>query len=194
MKSQQKKIMDRFMLHLKNSDYVPKDAKTILSNSRDLTYGMTVNIRDCRISSKFIELDVSIHKSNLELLIEKLSSIGNIDNSRHIIEEKIEKNQLIKDGIFYFNNERFWECHEALEGAWKQSIGDEKELIQGLILVAAALVHYQKDEDTISLSVLGRALKKLHNKSGQYHQINIDMVKQKTIKMLDEKEIFTFMF
>jgi hypothetical protein len=194
MKSQQKKIMDRFMLHLKNSDYVPKDAKTILSNSRDLTYGMTVNIRDCRISGKFIELDVSIHKSNLELLIEKLISIGNIDNSRHIIEEKIEKNQLIKDGIFYFNNERFWECHEALEGAWKQSIGDEKELIQGLILVAAALVHYQKDENVICLSVLGRALKKLHNKSGQYHQINIDVVKQKIIKMLDEKEIFTFMF
>ena len=194
MKSQQKKIMDRFMLHLKNSDYVPKDARTILSNSRDLTYGMTVNIRDCRISSKFIELDVSIHKSNLELLIEKLSSIGNIDNSRHIIEEKIEKNQLIKDGIFYFNNERFWECHEALEGAWKQSIGDEKELIQGLILVAAALVHYQKDEDTICLSVLGRALKKLDDKSGQYYQINVDRVKQKTIEMLDKKEIFTFTF
>jgi hypothetical protein len=194
MKSQQRKIMDRFMLHLKNSDYVPKDARTILSNSRDLTYGMTVNIRDCRISSKFIELDVSIHKSNLELLIEKLASIGNIDNSRHIIEEKIEKNQSIKDGIFYFNNERFWECHEALEGAWKQSTGDEKELIQGLILVAAALVHYQKDEDTICLSVLCRALKKLHNKSGQYHQINIDTVKQKTIKMLDEKKIFIFIF
>ena len=194
MKSQQKKIMDRFMLHLKNSDYVPKDAKTILSNSRDLTYGMTVNIRDCRISGKFIELDVSIHKSNLELLIEKLVSIGNIDNSRHIIEEKIEKNQLIKDGVFYFNNERFWECHEALEGAWKQSIGDEKELIQGLILVAAALVHYQKAEDTVCLSVLCRALKKLHNKSGQYHQINIDTVKQKIIKMLDEKEIFIFTF
>ena len=182
------------MLHLKNSDYIPKDAKTILSNSRDLTYGMTVNIRDCRISSKFIELDVSIHKSNLELLIEKLVSIGNIDNSRHIIEEKIEKNQLIKDGIFYFNNERFWECHEALEGAWKQSTGDEKELIQGLILVAAALVHYQKDEDTICLSVLGRALKKLQSKSGEYYQINVDKVKQKTIEILDKKEIFTFTF
>ena len=37
-------------------------------------------------------------------------------------------------------------------------------------------------------------LKKLHNNSGQYHQINIDMVKQKTIKMIDEKKIFIFMF
>ena len=186
--------MDRFMLHLKNSKYLPKDATTILHDSRDLIYGMTAVIRDCRVSSKFIELDISVHKNNLELLLEKLSSIGQNGNSRLIIEEEIEKEQLVKDGISYFNNERFWECHEALEGAWKQSIGDEKELIQGLILVAAALVHYQKDENTICLSVLGRALKKLHDKSGQYHQINIDMVKQKTIKMIDEKKISIFMF
>ena len=182
------------MVHLKNSNYEPKDAKNILSNSRDLTYGMTVTIRDCRVSSKFIELDVSVHKNNLELLLEKLASIEQVDQSRHIVEEKIEKNQLIKDGIFYFNSERFWECHEALEGAWKQCIGDEKELVQGLILIAAGLVHYQKDENAICLSVLGRALKKLHSKSGEYYKINVDTVKQKTIEILDKKEIFTFTF
>ena len=182
------------MLHLKNSKYSPKDAKTILNNSRDLIYGMTAVIRDCRVSSKFIELDVSVHKNNLELLLDKLSSISQTDHSRLIIEEEIEKEQLVKDGISYFNNERFWECHEALEGAWKQSKGDEKELIQGLILIAAALVHYQKDEDDICLSVLSRALEKLCDKSGQYYEINVDSVKQKTIEMLDKKEIFTFMF
>jgi len=182
------------MVLLINSDYEPKDAKNILSNSRDLIYGMTVTIRDCRVSSKFIELDVSVHQNNLELLLEKLTSIGQIDHSRHIIEEEIEINLLIKDGIFYFYNERFWECHEALEGEWIQCTGDEIELIQGLILVAAALVHYQKDENTICHSVLGRALKKLHSKSGEYYKINFDMVKQKTIEILDKKEIFTFTF
>ena len=186
--------MDRFMLHLKNSKYLPKDATTILHDSRDLIYGITSVIRDCRVSSKFIELDISVHENNLELLLEKLSSIGQTDNSRLIIEEEIEKEQLVKDGISYFNNERFWECHEALEGAWKQSKGEEKELIQGLILVAAALVHYQKAEDDICLSVLGRALEKLHDKSGQYCRINVDDVKQKVVEMLDKKEIFTFIF
>ena len=182
------------MLHLKNSKYLPKDATTILHDSRDLIYGITAVIRDCRVSSKFVELDISVHKNNLELLVEKLSSIGKTDNSRLIIEEEIEKKQLVKDGVSYFNNERFWECHEALEGAWKQSNGEEKELIQGLILVAAALVHYQKAEDDICLSVLGRALEKLHDKSGQYCRINVDDVKQKVIEMLDKKEIFTFIF
>ena len=180
------------MLHLKNSNYIPKDAKTILSNSRDLSYGMTVIIRDCRVSSKFIELDVSLHKNNLELLLEKLASVGQIDHHRHIIEEVMEKNQLIKDGIFYFNNERFWESHEALEGAWKQCTGDEKELIQGIILVAAAFVHYQKYENEICLSVLNRALKKLHDKSGEYHDVGIDSIKQNLIEMLDKKTISIF--
>ena len=194
MKSLRTNCMDRFMLHLKNSKYLPRDATTILNNSRDLIYGITAVIRDCRVSSKFIELDVSVHKNNLELLLEKLSSIGQNGDSRLIIEEEIEKEQLVNDGISYFNNERFWECHEALEGAWKQSNGEEKELIQGLILVAAALVHYQKAEDDICLSVFGRALEKLHDKSGQYYKINVDDVKQKVIEMLDKKEIFTFIF
>ena len=194
MKSLRTNCMDRFMLHLKNSKYLPKDATIILNNSRDLIYGMTAVIRDCRVSSKFIELDISVHKNNLELLLEKLSSIGQNGDSRLIIEEEMEKSQLVKDGISYFNNERFWECHEALEGAWKQSQGEEKELIQGLILVAAALVHYQKAEDDICLSVFGRALEKLHDKSGQYYKINVDDVKQKVIEMLDKKEIFTFIF
>ena len=186
--------MDRFMLHLKNSKYLPKDATTILHDSRDLIYGITAVIRDCRVSSKFVELDISVHKNNLEVLLEKLSSIGQNDDSRLIIEEEIEKEKLVEDGISYFNNERFWECHEALEGAWKQSSGEEKELIQGLILVAAALVHYQKYEDSICLSVLGRALEKLNDKSGQYYKINVDDVKQKVIEMLDKQAIFTFLF
>ena len=180
------------MLHLKNSNYIPKDARIILMNSRDLSYGMNLIIRDCRVSSKFIELDVSVPKNNLELLLEKLVSIGKVVHSRYIIEEQIEKNQLINDGIFYFNNERFWESHEALEGAWKECIGDEKELIQGLILIAAAFVHYQKYENKICLSVLNRALKKLHAKSGNYHQINIDVIKQKLFHMLDKNEIIIF--
>ena len=183
------------MLHLKNSSKLNrKMAKNILRESRRLASGMDLILRDCRISKKYVELDTSIPQSNLDELIEKLSPIGPLDHAKHVVEEIIEKEEAISEGISYFNNERFWECHEAFEGAWKQSKGDEKELIQGLILIAAALVHYQKDEDDICLSVLGRALEKLRDKSGQYCEINVDSVKQKTIEMLDKKEIFTFMF
>ena len=183
------------MLHLQNSSALNrKMAKDILRQSRILASGMNLILRDCRVSKKYIEFDTTIPQSSLDELIEKLSSIGPLDHAKHVIEEIVEKEEAISEGISYFNNERFWECHEAFEGAWKQCTGNEKELIQGLILVAAALVHYQKDEDTICLSVLGRALEKLQSKSGEYYQINVDKVKQKTIEILDKKEIFTFTF
>ena len=60
-----------------------------------------------------------------------------------------------------FNQERFWEAHEALEEIWHPATGGERDVIQGLILTAAALVHYQKNEKAVCVSILGRAMEKL---------------------------------
>ena len=157
------------MLHLKNSsDLNRKMAKDILRKSRNLATGMDLILRDCRVSKKYVEFDTTILQSNLAELIEKLSSIGPLDHAKHVIEEIVEKEEAISEGISYFNDERFWECHEILEGVWKNCDGDEKFLVQGLILVAAALVHYQKDEDSICISIFNRALEKLSNQETRY--------------------------
>ena len=116
-----------------------------------LLLGMNVSIRVCRIATKFIELDVSVDPDELDLLLEKLTPIGPVDNVRHVFEEEIEKERGIQDGIFYFNNERFWESHEAFEGVWKKCFGREKELVQGIILLAVAFAHEQKNEIAIGL-------------------------------------------
>ena len=80
------------MLHLKNSKYLPKDATTILNNSRDLIYGMAAVIRDCRVSSKFIELDISVHKNNLELLLEKYLQLDKMVILGLSLKKKLKKN------------------------------------------------------------------------------------------------------
>ena len=107
---------------------------------------MDAHIRLARIATSFIELDVAIETKDVDTLVEKLSPIGDLDNLRHVVEEEIEIDQGLKDGIFYFNSERFWECHEAFEGVWKQCFGREKELVQGIILVAVAYAHAQENE------------------------------------------------
>ena len=182
------------MLHLKNSSNLNrKMAKDILRESRRLASGMDLILRDCRISKKYVELDTSIPQSNLDQLIEKLSPIGPLDHAKHVVEEIVEKEQAISDGISYFNNERFWECHEILEGVWKNCTGDEKFLVQGLILVAAGLVHYQKDEDEICISIFNRALVKLENSNGEYHSIDVDKIKKTVTEMINSKDISSFM-
>ena len=185
--------MERYMLHLKNnSDYNRKMANNILLKSRDLAYGMNLILRDCRISKKYVELDTSIPHAFLDDLIQKLSIIAPLDHAKHVIEETFEKDDAVSQGITYFNDERFWECHEVLEGVWKSIAGEEKYLVNGLILVAAGLVHYQKDEDDVCLSIFNRALEKLDNSNGKYHEIDVDRVKELITNMTNEKEISTF--
>jgi len=182
------------MLHLKNSSVLNrKMAKNILRESRHLVSGMDLILRDCRISKKYVEFDTSISKSNLDELIEKLSHIGPLDHAKHVVEEIVEKEQAISDGISYFNDERFWECHEILENVWKNCTGDEKLLVQGLILVAAGLVHYQKDEDEICISIFNRALEKLENSIGEYHNIDVDKIKKTIAEMIKSKNVFSFL-
>jgi len=168
-------------------------AKDILRRSRHLASGMELILRDCRVSKKYVEFDTSIPQSNLDELVEKLSSIGPLDHAKHVVEEIVEKEKAIFEGISYFNNERFWECHEILEGVWKNCNGNEKFLVQGLILVAAGLVHYQKDEDSICVSIFNRALEKLENSSGNYYNIDIDKIKRTIIEMINSKDVTSFL-
>ena len=68
---------------------------------------MNLTLRDCRVSKKYVELDTTIAKSDLDELIDKLSSIGPLDHAKHVVEEIVEKEKAISEGIDYFNNERF---------------------------------------------------------------------------------------
>ena len=43
-----------------------------------------------------------------------------------------------------FREEKFFEAHEVLEALWRETKGAKRDFYQGLIQLAAALVHYQK--------------------------------------------------
>ena len=180
------------MIHLKNEKYVPINSREILHRARDLILGMNAHIRLARIATTFIEFDVAIETNDVDTLVGKLSLIGDLDNFRHIVEEEIEMDQGIKDGIFYFNSERFWECHEAFEGVWKQCFGREKELVQGIILVAVAYAHAQENELRIGVAMLTRALEKLGSSPSVYHSIDVERIRKKSIEMQKINDLVLF--
>ncbi len=178
------------MLHLKNIGFSPSETGHLLSEARNL--GKDCIIRDCRVSTKYVEFDVSIQKSKLDELVKKLKPIAPLDHARLVFEEHIPKEDAIKKGIMYFNDERFWEAHEVLEGVWKKCYGEEKILVQAIILIAAALVHFQKSENSICLSVLDRASEKLKDSTGMYYGINVDMIREKLDMIRNSKKILLF--
>ncbi len=184
--------MARFMLHLKHNRFRPSDSRELVHKARDLCSDMNASVRVARVASNFVEFDVEVEKEELDLLVEKFSSIGKLDNARHIVEENIEKEIGLKDGIFYFNNERFWECHEALEGVWKKCNGREKELVQGIILLAVAFAHSQKNDYSIGLGMLSRVLEKLGNSPAMYNKIDVDMIRSNIIDMQKSNTLTRF--
>ena len=170
-----RKFLERYMLHLKNDNYMPKDVREVHYRATKLASNIDAKIGIVRIARKFIELDIFVKEENLDELIEKLAPIAPLDNVRHIIEEEVDKEKGIEDGIFYFNNERFWESHEAFEGVWKKCSGQEKETVQGIILLAVAFGHAQRDELSVGIGMLKRVLKKIETSSSEYHSIDIDL-------------------
>ena len=191
-KSPQMNYMERYMLHLRNNGYLPLNSRELVHRARELCSDIGASIRVARVASKFIEFDVSFEKEKFVSLFEKLSSIGILDNARHVVEEEIEQEQGIKDGIFYFNNERFWEAHEAWEGVWKKCNGLEKEVIQGIILVAVAFAHSQKNNDSVGLGMFGRALEKISDFTGMYHNIDVDRIRKLITHIRKTGEITRF--
>lgn len=169
----------RYMVYLKNEKFFPKDAHYLLSEARRLLPGSEIIIRDVRVSGDHLEYDISLGKSeNVEKIEDKLSNIGKLIELYNVVEREFVKIDAIQMAKKFFNSEKYWNAHEVLEGVWKKTAGEEKKLLNGLILIAAALVHYQKGETTICFGIMHRALEKIANAKGVYFGIDIDSVRR----------------
>ena len=101
------------------------------------------------------------------------------------------REEVLREGLELFNEERFWESHEVLEQIWQRSKGTERDALQGLILTAAAFVHYQKDESSICISVLARAMVKL-NQPVSVDSIDFESIRVNVNSILSSKQIHLF--
>lgn len=72
-----------------------------------------------------------------------------------------EDEALFARGAALFNNGEYFACHEVWEELWKRSAGERRAGIQGLIQVAAALLHAERGNRLGALSLYGKAIRNL---------------------------------
>ena len=182
-------ILERYLLYLKNQKFRPSDARHLLLEARtSIPKTDNIIIRDVRVAQRFIEFDVSLSGQELldRIVLNALSTIAEFESYEIVKEENLTKEEAIDRARNLFNNEKFWKCHEVLEFVWKQAKGDEKKLLNGVILVAAALVHFQKGENEICMSILKRADDKIKSgKEEEYYRIKLDSLKENLRKIID---------
>lgn len=179
----------RFLVRLSNAGkYKPSDRKPLTTQAYGAVQAFGADIGNLRVSNSAVELDLL------------LDSGGDVDEAVKALESKIGKSltvrlldvetpslgnqEAIKLGLTLFNEERYWESHEALEIAWRRLTGPEKEILQGIILIAAALVHLQKDEQNIALSIMKRAHTKLVSHAGIHFGIDVPKLNGKVFRMI----------
>ncbi len=184
------------MVRIANADrYRPKDTREIARRIRELL-GSREAIGHLRVSGQAVEFnlfangdaELAERRSMLESRIGKIVTLKVLD----LPPKPRPKLAVFQEGVQLFNEERFWECHEVLEQIWHPAKGTERDIIQGLILVAAALVHAQKDENETCLRMLKKGLSKIGN-SEKYEGLDLGLLREKVNRMIDSKkpEAFT---
>jgi predicted metal-dependent hydrolase len=72
------------------------------------------------------------------------------------------RRHLLREGVEHFNAGRFFEAHETLEEVWRSTVPEPKDLLQGLIQVAVAMVHYRdRDRPAVARRVLAKGRRRI---------------------------------
>ena len=81
--------------------------------------------------------------------------------------ESFEDN--FSNALDLFNNQKWYEAHDAFEDIWNTVDGDERQIIQGILQVSVSQFHLNKGNINGATILLGEGLGRIKNR------INIDL-------------------
>ena len=186
-------IMQRYIIYLRNQNYSSEQANWLLNKARSLASDIGVIVRDARVATRHVEFDTSVpDNSSIEEVLRRFTTISPLSEYEPIVEKRMEKQEAIMKAKDLFNDEKYWGAHEVLESVWKDAHNEEKDLLNGIILIAAAFVHDEKDESSICIAILSRAMKKLSQAEGLYFGMNLDEIKKRVLRIIETGRIERF--
>jgi hypothetical protein len=97
-----------------------------------------------------------------------------------------EADRLFSQGVALFNGARYWHAHEAWETLWRAAPDEERDFYQGLIMVAAGLLHLQRLNARGARNKLAEGLDKLRPFQPAHHGIFVNELVGIGKRMLDE--------
>ncbi len=183
----------RYLIRLFHSgSHRPAHQASLLKSVRELVNPLGGKAINLRVSPSAIEFDLFIAPDEeVSKFSSALKPLGKVVTCKRldIAPPPVEPSAVVAEARRLFNEQRFWEVHEVLEGLWKELRGPEKELVQGLILTAAALVHVQKDEGPPVWTMLSDAMWRLHGQPDTYYGWDVAKFRNHFAQVLAKKNI-----
>ncbi len=100
--------------------------------------------------------------------------------------EQIEADQYFLRGVALFNGARYWHAHEAWETLWRAAEEEERAFYQGLIQVAAGLLHLQRRNLRGARTKLAEGVAKLRPYQPVHHGIFVNELIGRADRVLAE--------
>jgi hypothetical protein len=183
----------RFLLRVIPAD---ADRERFLGSLKSIGGSLGASIKHPRWTSYgALEADVFTQSAqDFELFLAAVEPLSKVEFTRSLDEAPPfkSKEEILEEAIGYFNSERYWECHETLESVWRPAKGEERSLVQGIILVCAAQVHEQRGEREVALDIYRRALPNLRWKEKEYEGIEIPRLRREVESAIERRTVSPF--
>ena len=86
------------------------------------------------------------------------------------------------DALNLFNNQKWYEAHDAFEDIWNTLEGDERQVIQGILQVSVSQFHLSKGNLNGATILMGEGLGRIKNRTN----INLGIDLETLCKCLEE--------
>ena len=73
-------------------------------------------------------------------------------------------NNSLDDALDLFNNQKWYEAHDAFEEIWNGLYGDERQIIQGILQVSVSQFHLNKGNFNGAMILLGEGLGRIKSR------------------------------
>ncbi|MCZ6647943.1 MAG: DUF309 domain-containing protein [Thaumarchaeota archaeon] len=186
-------MTNRYLVRLSNKNHIiTSKIESVIAVIEDTLIQDNVKTGNFRITNRAIEFDVFMDEDS-DLIRKKLESSWDILSVRRITERGARGlGAAIEETRNLFLEERFWECHEVLESVWLKSSGEEKRTLQTLILVCAALVHFQRNQLEICLSMLQKYRSRLELDNRYQFGIDFKSLREEVDNILRTRNFVAF--
>lgn len=102
--------------------------------------------------------------------------------------EPAEHARIFGQAVAMFNGVRYWHAHEAWETLWRAAEDDERDFYQGLIQVAAGLLHLQRRNVRGATNKLSEGIAKLRRYQPAHHGVFVNELVGEAKRILNELE------
>ena len=80
----------------------------------------------------------------------------------------------LQEAIDLFNNQKWYEAHDAFEDIWNDLVGDERQIVQGILQVSVSQFHLNKGNLNGAMILLGEGLGRIRDKVSE--DLEIDLI------------------